>query len=96
MKSIDFSWDEPKNRQNQKKHRISFEEASSAFFDENARLVYDPDHSVEEDRYVLLGISEKSRLIIVCHTYRKNNRIIRIISARKANKYEIKQYSEFL
>jgi uncharacterized protein len=96
MKPISFSWDEPKDRQNRKKHGVSFEDASAVFYDKNARLMYDPDHSTQEDRYILLGMDAKLRLLVVCHSYRKNDRVIRIISARKANKYELKQYGEFL
>ena len=96
MSEIRFSWDPRKSRSNQKKHRVSFEEASTAFFDKNARLIYDPAHSAGEERYILLGISAKLRLLIVCHTYKKNDRTIRIISARKVNKYEAEQYGGFL
>jgi uncharacterized DUF497 family protein len=96
MKQISFLWDEQKDGQNRKKHGVSFEEASTVFYDKNARLIYDPDHSKNEDRFVLLGVSAKLRLLLVCHCYKKNDKIIRIISARKANKYEAKQYGEFL
>ncbi|WP_339461253.1 BrnT family toxin [Nodularia spumigena] len=68
----------------------------TAFVDDNARLIYDPDHSQGEDRFILLGISVYYRLLVVCHCYRENDTIIRIISARKANKLEQKQYQEFL
>jgi hypothetical protein len=70
---------------------VFFEEAKSAFYDEDAIVIYDPDHSQQEDWFILLGISDNSRLLIVCHCYRKNDTIIRIISARKANKLEQKQ-----
>ncbi|OHB55372.1 MAG: hypothetical protein A2Y12_11730 [Planctomycetes bacterium GWF2_42_9] len=96
MKHIDFLWDEQKDTLNRKKHGVSFEEASTVFYDRNARLIYDPDHSKNEDRFILLGISAKPRLLLVCHCYKKNAKIVRIISARKANKHEIKQYGEFL
>jgi len=96
MKQISFSWDKQKDLQNSKKHGVSFEEASTIFYDKNARLIYDPDHSKSEDRFILLGTSAKLRLLLVCHCYKKNDKVVRIISARKANKYEAKQYGEFL
>jgi len=92
MNELEFTWDHLKAHSNIKKHGVSFEEAKSAFYDENARVIYDPDHSQQEDRFILLGMSEYSRLLIVCHCYRENDSIIRIISARKANKLEQKQY----
>jgi len=96
MKEIRFSWDGRKAKQNIKKHRVPFEEASTVFFDENARLIHDPAHSVKEDRFVLLGLSSKLRLLVVCHCYRGKERVIRILSARKADKQEQKQYGRFL
>jgi len=96
MDEIKFSWDARKAKQNIKNHRVSFEEASTVFFDENARLIHDPDHSVQEDRFVLLGLSCRLRLLVVCHCYRGKERNIRIISARKADKQEQKQYGRFL
>ena len=96
MAELLFEWDEQKSISNKKKHGISFEEAQTVFIDENALLIYDPDHSIEEGRFVLLGMSFKLRLLIVCHCYRKNENIIRIISARKATRAEQKQYWERL
>jgi len=96
MAELLFEWDEKKSVSNKKKHGISFEEAQTVFIDENALLIYDPDHSVEEDRFVLLGMSFKLRLLIVCNCYRKTENIIRIISARKATRAEQKQYWERL
>ena len=96
MKYITFEWDENKNKLNQQKHGISFGEAKTVFYDDNARLIYDPHHSKAEDRFVLLGLSSSLRILIVIHVYRKNDEIIRIISARKATKSEIKQYREKL
>ena len=96
MDEIDFSWDEGKNRENLRKHGISFEEASTAFSDENARLKHDPDHSQDEDRFILLGFSAKLRLIVVSHVYRQDGQQIRIVSARKATRNERKQYGQFL
>jgi uncharacterized DUF497 family protein len=96
MNEIDFDWDPNKAAGNIRKHGISFEEASSAFYDERSRLIYDPDHSQDDDRYILLGVSEESRLLMVCHLYKENDRLIRIISARPATKDERRQYQEFL
>ena len=92
MKRLEFSWDPIKAKTNKKKHGVSFEEAQSAFYDDNARLIHDPDHSDEEDRYILLGMSVVLRLLVVCHCYREQDSNIRIISARKATKREQKQY----
>ena len=96
MDAITFSWDDRKERVNQRKHGVSFEEATTVFADENARLQHDPDHSQNEDRFVLLGFSAKLRLLVVVHAYRQDEREIRIISARKAVPKERKQYGEFL
>ena len=76
-------WDKEKNITNQKKHGISFEEAQSVFVNENALLIHDPDNSGDEDRFILLGLSASVRLMIVCHCYRENDDIIRLISARQ-------------
>jgi uncharacterized DUF497 family protein len=92
MINIRFEWDNNKNLTNIKKHKISFEEAKTVFFDENARVIPDPEHSESEERFIILGISSKLRLLIVVHTYRENDEIIRIISARKATKTESKYY----
>ncbi|MBC8185196.1 BrnT family toxin [candidate division KSB1 bacterium] len=92
MKYIAFEWDKNKNILNQKKHGINFEEAKTVFYDDNARLIHDPDHSLNEDRFILLGLSTNFRILTVIHTYRKNDEIIRIISARKATKNETKHY----
>ena len=81
-----------KDAYNQEKHGISFEEAKSVFYDENARLINDPDHSKEEDRFILLGLGSSLRLLVVCPCYRENESIIRIISARKATKSEARNY----
>lgn len=91
-----FEWDDEKNRKNIRKHGISFEEAGTVFADGHARLIQDPDHSAEEDRFVLLGMSQKLRVLVVCHCYRKSEELIRIISARKANRKEEKFYMEGL
>ena len=96
MSSLQFDWDERKNTSNKKKHGVSFEEAQTAFHDSNARLISDPDHSDDEDRFILLGMSERFRILVTCHCYRENDSIIRIISARKATKKEIRTYEENL
>ena len=87
-----FDWDENKNRINLKKHGITFEEASSVFFDDRAILFDDPEHSINEDRFLLLGISETSKVCIVCHCYRESDTVIRIISARQATRKEEERY----
>lgn len=92
MKEIVFEWDENKNQANIKKHNISFEEAKTVFNDEEAILIDDPDHSEEEERFILLGYSDMSNLLVVCHCYRKSDTVIRLISARKATKLETRQY----
>jgi uncharacterized protein len=94
MEQIRFDWYKEKNIANQKKHGISFEEAQTVFVDENALLVHDPDHSGSEDRFILLGLSASIRLMVVCHCYRDNDGVIRIISARKATRAEQKRYWE--
>ncbi len=94
MRPLKFTWDEKKNTSNQKKHDVDFDEAKSVFYDDYARLIFDPDHSDDEDRFILLGLSSHLRLLIVCYCYRQGE-TIRIISARKANKTEQKQYEGF-
>jgi len=96
MDEITFSWDPWKARQNLQNHRVSLDEAATAFSDERARLIHDPEHSEQEDRFILLGFSSELRLLTVCHTYRQNDREIRIISARKASRRERRQYGSFL
>lgn len=91
---IHFEWDATKSKSNKKKHGISFEEAQTVFNDPQARLIPDPDHSMTEERFVLLGFSESLRLLVVCHCYRDEDSAIRIISARKATRKESKMYEE--
>lgn len=95
MENINFEWDENKNQINQKKHKISFEEAKTVFYDDEAIVIDDPEHSIEEDRFIILGFSKNARLLVVCHCYRASDTTIRIISARKATENEAKQYHEF-
>ena len=85
-------WDENKNRKNIKKHKISFEEAETVFYDPEGILISDPEHSLEEDRFIILGLSKMLNLLVVCHCYKENDEKIRIISARKATKNESKFY----
>jgi len=92
MSDIRFEWDEQKSRDNKRKHGVSFEEAQTVFFDEHAVRYYDPDHSEEEDRFIMLGLSLKLRALVVCHCFRSGDRSIRIISARKADKREAAAY----
>jgi len=87
-------WDEKKNQDNIIKHKVSFQEAETVFYDPNAKVIHDPDHSAKEDRFIILGLSKLLRLLVVCHCYRENDELIRIITARKATKQEIKEYGE--
>ena len=89
-----FEWDPNENRENIKKHKVSFEEAKTVFYDDGAIIFDDPDHSESEERFLLLGFSMKSRMLIVCHCYRNSESIIRIISAGKATTVEEKDYDE--
>lgn len=94
MENLTFEWDQHKAEENQRKHGVTFEEARTAFFDENAMQFYDPDHSEDEDRFILLGLSIRLRALIVCHCFRRAETAIRVISARKANRAEEKAYWE--
>jgi hypothetical protein len=89
-----FEWDENKNQENIKKHGISFEEAVSVFSDVDSLTLFDEDHSDEEDRFLIIGFSFKLRLLVVCHCYRQNETVIRIISARKVSKAEAQKYGK--
>ena len=94
---ISFEWDDKKSQANLKKHKVSFEEAQTVFFDANARMIFDPDHSANEDRFILLGLSSALRLLTVIHCCRDaEGKVIRIISARMATAKEQKQYESFL
>jgi hypothetical protein len=90
--NIEFAWDRRKARSNLAKHGVSFEEAQTVFLDENARLINDPDHSGEEERFVLLGYSFQARCLIVSHCYRESSSLIRLISARRATTHEEELY----
>ena len=95
MSGIHFEWDERKSIENKRKHGVSFEEAETVFYDENAREFFDPDHSEDEDRFVILGVSVRLRVLVVCHCHRQG-KSIRIISARRANHREEKDYREMI
>jgi len=92
MKKLEFSWDHRKAETNKQKHGVSFEEAQSVFYDGNARIIHDLDHSEDEDRFILLGISLKLRMLVVSHCYRAQDSVIRIISARRATERERGKY----
>lgn len=89
---VQFEWDPHKAQANQRKHGVSFEEARSVFYDEYARQFFDEEHSAAEDRFIMLGLSDRSRLLVVCHCERVLGGVVRIISARKATARERKFY----
>lgn len=93
MRKLRFVWDGGKNAANQRKHGVSFEEAQSVFFDEDAIESFDPNHSEAEDRFLLLGRSFRLRVLLVCHCYRESQDVVRIISARRATSKEREYYS---
>ncbi len=93
MNELRFEWDPKKDAANQRKHGVSFDEATTVFSDERALLLDDPDHSEEEERFVLLGLSANLRTLVVCHCYREAESVIRLISARKASRKERSEYS---
>lgn len=92
LELLKFEWDENKNRINKSKHKVSFEEAKTVFYDEEALVINDPEHSENEERFIILGESSRANLLVVCHCYRISETVIRIISARKATKTETRQY----
>ena len=92
MEDIEFSWDARKARDNLRKHKVSFEEASTVFYDESAIEFFDPEHSTDEERFLMLGLSGRLRIMVVHYCLRKEGSEIRIISARKATKKEEKVY----
>ena len=96
MESIRFEWDDNKNQTNKIKHGIDFEEAKTVFYDDDAIVFDDPEHSMEEERFLILGISKHENLCIVSHCYRGEDNIIRIISARKATRNETKTYNRYV
>jgi uncharacterized protein len=94
MSKTKFEWNEDKAQSNQQKHGISFEEAKTVFYDANALMLYDSTHSLDEDRYILLGVSSSLRLLVVCHIPLQDDEVIRIFSARTATKQERQQYRD--
>lgn len=93
VRGLGLEWDDAKDTSNRRKHGVSFEEAATVFYDENALFMADPDHSETEDRFLLLGMSFGPRVLVVCHCYRGKEDTMRIISARKADRSEREQYS---
>jgi len=94
VKRLRFEWDARKAAANLRKHGVSFEEARTAFLDDNALLRPDDDHSDDEARFLLLGLSGRMRTLVICHCYRQADEVIRLISARKANSLERQQYED--
>ena len=92
MSDIEFEWEPRKAASNRAKHKVSFEEAATAFEDEHALVIDDPEHSQAEDRFILLGMSRMPRVLVVVHCFREMDQKIRIISARKATRHEQSQY----
>jgi uncharacterized protein len=93
--NIEFAWDLRKAESNLAKHGVAFEEAQTAFLDECARLIDDPDHSIGEERFLLLGYSLQARCLLVVHCYREAGSVIRLISARRASRKEERTYWSF-
>ena len=94
MEMIRFEWDENKNHINQRKHGVSFDEAKTVFYDDQALVIDDPEHSEQEERFLILGLSIRANLLVVCHCCRESDTVIRIISARKATKKESGYYGK--
>ena len=93
MSELRFTWDPGKARENARKHGVAFDEAMTVFGDEGALLIDDPDHSEDEERFVIIGFSSRARILTVCHCYRESTEVIRLISARKATRSESSQYT---
>jgi uncharacterized DUF497 family protein len=92
MDELRFEWDDEKEKINVRKHGISFDEARTVFYDEKAIQFFDPDHSEDEDRFILLGVSFKLRTLVVCHCFRESETVVRLFSARKADRDEEQEY----
>ena len=93
MVQLRIEWDDAKDAANRRKHGVPFGEAATVFYDERALLIADPEHSADEDRFLLLGLSMRLRILVVCHCYRESEEVIRIFSARKADVSERKFYN---
>ena len=89
---LQFEWDETKNTENKRKHRVAFEEAETVFYDERGVLLEDDSEGAREERFALIGLSASLRVLVVCHTYRRIEQVIRLISARRANRAERADY----
>ncbi len=96
MAHLGFVWDERKDAKNIKKHGVSFNMAQTVFYDDNARLIHDYEHSGNEERFILLGMSINLNIMVVVHCYKEDEEVIRIISARRATKNETIKYEEYL
>ena len=96
MRDVRFEWDPRKSRSNKAKHGVSFEEARTVFLDDHARIIEDDEHSEQEDRFLLMGLSIELRILVVCHCYRESDQLVRIISARRATTTERRQYAGYL
>ncbi len=94
MDILRFEWDENKDHINRRKHKISFDEAKTVFYDDSALIIDDPEHSEEEERFIILGLSQRANLLVVCHCLRQSGSVIRIISARKATRTEEGYYGK--
>jgi hypothetical protein len=94
--ALRFEWDPVKAKANERKHGVSFDEAASVFWDDNAMVIADPDRGEGEERFVIRGLSAKTRVLIVCHCLREHETVIRIISARRASVREQREYRESL
>lgn len=92
MNDVRVVWHDAKAIANTRKHGIGFEEAKTVLFDEAALEFYDPDHSESEDRFLMLGLSARSRVLVVCHCVREGGSVIRLISARRATRHEAQTY----
>jgi len=92
MSDLRFDWDPKKEKSNLEKHKVSFDEARTVFFDDDARVISDPEHSENEDRFIIIGLSRSTKVLVVVHCYREDESLIRIISARKGTKKEERQY----
>jgi len=92
MSDLRFDWDPKKEKSNLEKHKVSFDEARTVFFDDDARVISDPEHSESEDRFIIIGLSRSAKVLVVVHCYRQDESLIRIISARKGTKKEEQQY----
>jgi len=94
VSDLRFEWDPAKAAANRRKHGVSFDEAKTVFWDDDALLIHDPEHSTAEDRFVLLGLSSVPRVLVVVHCYQEATDVIRLISARKATRTERLEYTK--